>query len=963
MSTPTPQTAISAADFVNSIGINTSIDATNTSYGSFNQVEYALAYLGVTNVRDAYQGLNDSAEFNQLAAQLGISFDFYIENSAYGMNWQIAQIEASPGMVRYVEGPNEPDVNPQSYDGLTGLAAAASEQAALYAAIHGDTALNGNGKVTPVIQTSFAQVASFTAAGNLAADANDANVHEYFANGNTPGSNIATYIALGQLVSPGEPTIATEAGYYTMPSATGVDALVQAKYDLTLLFDDWQAGISTTYLFELMDEQADPGNTNPEDHYGLFNANGTPKLAATAVHNLIALLNDPNGAAATGTLSFSLTGLPATTGHDLLMTKANGSFVLALWNDVPLWNPTTANEISVAAVPVTLTLGSVYRSVSIYDPLLGTSATATYTNVSQIALQLPDHPILVEISAVAPPQLSLVQPVLTEAAQAGQPAENLWAPILANLTETNAAYTSGLTIASIGTTGATGTVSLNPATQTLDYTAAAYNPFATMDQFTYTVSDGHGGTASGSVDLLIAPPANTTYGMTAGQMVWASASNWTLYAEAAAQILLGSSAGGDTFYGLGDTTIAAYGTGNVISATAGNHTISAGSGTTTVSLAAGNNTIYGAGTGDEIVAGAGNDLVLGPTGQTSVTLGNGNQAVGLTGAGNSVTVGIGTSVISPGSGGNEVVTVAGGNAEIFAGGTLDTIHVLGGTNVIQSSTGQATIRLDAGTNTVDAEGTGNTIIGGNGNSTIWGPAGNTTVTLGNGNNLVQLTGAGNTVSLGTGSNIVDAGSGGTANITVAGGNSQIYIQGSGNSVSLTAGSNTVVATTTASTFAATTGSNVIAVTGNTNTVTGGSLSDSIMVTGNSNMISAGLGTEAIRFTGTANTVHVGSGTDSIYDSGSANTIVLAAAGSQETQVYGAVTTNSDIFDLRTLLAGTAWNGQSSLLGSFLSFSLAGSDATLWLNTTGQVGGTLHAVADLHASGPVTLSGFLAHAII
>lgn len=50
--------------------------------------------------------------------------------------------------------------------------------------------------------------------------------------------------------------------------------------------------MSATYLYELFDRDSSASNTNPEANFGLFNSDGTPKLAATAIHNLTTILAD-----------------------------------------------------------------------------------------------------------------------------------------------------------------------------------------------------------------------------------------------------------------------------------------------------------------------------------------------------------------------------------------------------------------------------------------------------------------------------------------------------------------------------------------------------------------------------------------------------------------------------------------------------------------------------------------------
>ena len=90
-----------------------------------------------------------------------------------------------------------------------------------------------------------------------------------------------------QLDAPGLPTVITETGYETNPADSygGADQTVQAKYTLDILVDAFLDGVSQTYLYELFDEGG--------QHFGLFNTDGTPKLVATAIHNLTTLLAIP----------------------------------------------------------------------------------------------------------------------------------------------------------------------------------------------------------------------------------------------------------------------------------------------------------------------------------------------------------------------------------------------------------------------------------------------------------------------------------------------------------------------------------------------------------------------------------------------------------------------------------------------------------------------------------------------
>jgi VCBS repeat-containing protein len=79
----------------------------------------------------------------------------------------------------------------------------------------------------------------------------------------------------------------------------------------------------------------------------------------------------------------------------------------------------------------------------------------------------------------------------------GTTSANLWTSLLANDTDVDTAHTS-LTITAVNTTGTAGAVSFNAATQSLTYHAPAT---LTPDTFQYTVSDGQGGTSTGTVSV------------------------------------------------------------------------------------------------------------------------------------------------------------------------------------------------------------------------------------------------------------------------------------------------------------------------------------------------------------------------------------------------------------------------------------------------------------------------------
>lgn len=406
--TITYTTASLASNFINSIGVNTHIDFTSSSYGNISAVENAINYLGVKNLRDSPENTADlgaTGLWQQVANATGAKFDAYMpEGSVANMQNSLGYVStlAGQGILSFLEGGNEED-QPYAVSLGNSLATTAQFQQQVYAL--------GHQLGLKVINMSFgvgwntSSTGDYGKVGDLAAYTDYANAHVYPGTGNTPGSTLAALDADANLAASGKPVINTELGWYTTANTTdpsAVSVTVQAKYTLDGLLDAYKAGDPQTFLYELLDQHAN--STNSEYNFGLFYADGTPKPAATAIHNLTTLLSDHGGSFTPGQLGFQLSGTLATD-NSLLMEKSDGSFWLAVWNETRLSGPTSPTDISVPNHTVTLTLAGT-ANVQVFDPLSGTSSVQSANGTTSIALSVPDHPILVEIQPVTAPPTS-----------------------------------------------------------------------------------------------------------------------------------------------------------------------------------------------------------------------------------------------------------------------------------------------------------------------------------------------------------------------------------------------------------------------------------------------------------------------------------------------------------------------------------------------------------------------------
>ncbi|WP_375310675.1 RHS repeat protein [Bradyrhizobium sp. A5] len=403
---PVDQTLHSASSFTGSIGVNTHVAYSWGGYSNLALVEDDLKYLGVTKLRDALATTPNSQPVMEGLAADGYKFDLIVSSStpaagSAGITQYLALLDSfvkdHPGSLIAIEGLNEANTQPFTYNGSSDISAAAKFQVALYTAIKGDASLSGVSVYN--LSLGYNDSSDYAKLGNLSGSVDYTNSHAYVGTSSSPQTVMNMLLANATSVASGKPVVITETGYSTVTSAPyiGVDQTVQAKSILNTLADAYKGGVNTTYLYELLDHGSDAGS-----NMGLFNADGTPKMAATAIHNLTTILADDGTGSNTPTtqLGYSLSGLPST-GNSMVLTKSNGAYDLVVWAEPKIWDDATDSEVAAPTSSVTVKLGAVHHSVVVYDPMSGTTPIASYTDVSQIVLPLSDHPLIIEIDAPA----------------------------------------------------------------------------------------------------------------------------------------------------------------------------------------------------------------------------------------------------------------------------------------------------------------------------------------------------------------------------------------------------------------------------------------------------------------------------------------------------------------------------------------------------------------------------------
>lgn len=391
-----------AQTFVDSIGVNTHINYFDRLYGNFDLLKQRLDESGIRHVRDGAVLQNDA--YNRLVygrwktlAGFGVKFDMCFDprgSIKQPNSEQISELlQLAGGAVESIEGPNELDISKKP----AWIDLVHNYQQSLFTAGKQVPATAGLNFVGP----SMAFVKNAQRVGDVSGFVTQGNLHTYAAGG-MPDGLYAKQAAEAVAMYAGKPLVVTETGYHNAMSNHGsqppISEAAGAKYIPRLYFQSFNAGIEKTYLYEFFDEGNDPGQTNQEFHFGLVRYDGTPKPAFVAMRNLISILRDGSGSTvASGTLSFQVSGQTDNLTHTLLR-KRNGVYYLALWQEVPSYDTRAQRDLSPETEDVTLSLANTFHRINLYDPIKGTAPIQSWSKTGKIAVQVPDHVLILELS-------------------------------------------------------------------------------------------------------------------------------------------------------------------------------------------------------------------------------------------------------------------------------------------------------------------------------------------------------------------------------------------------------------------------------------------------------------------------------------------------------------------------------------------------------------------------------------
>jgi hypothetical protein len=412
--------AQTADSFVQSIGIDTHIKNLSTPYGNYAALKAHLQELGVKHARDAAVVPSNRKvyeRYRDLCNSLGIKYTLNVNAHLWAKPPTATQIEQIVGQggcaVEMFEGPNEYNNN-HTYDGWG--ADLEEFQRGTFNAIN-----TSNHPEIPLLAAPLGKPSGdyppLSEIPDLAQESDANSTHSYPGGNHPTGSHRPEYdsllfdrdIPMAEYVgAPGRDLYATETGYSTANFINGVSEEAHAHYAPRISFEYFNAGIKRGFHYQLLDHLK-LGATDPQSHFGLIAYDGRKKSVFRALENTIDILEEPGSSAGftPGSLEYTLSGGDANV-HTTLLQKRDGTFYLALWQEVRSYDKQTDQMISVTPQKVTVQFSSAMKSVRVFDPTNIASSgptddaeshpSRTLSSVSSVTEPIGDQVKIIEVS-------------------------------------------------------------------------------------------------------------------------------------------------------------------------------------------------------------------------------------------------------------------------------------------------------------------------------------------------------------------------------------------------------------------------------------------------------------------------------------------------------------------------------------------------------------------------------------
>ena len=511
--------------------------------------------------------------------------------------------------------------------------------------------------------------------------------------------------------------------------ATLLDGLLDAQFRFGFSSTASTSGTGTaavtTYATVLPPTFLAAASGAPSSPTSLYDAGALTASGAAFVNLGSLIASGTGGASAGGTLSLGVAPYEQGVQYDEnveVFAGPGGSADILLWGDEEA--PSASGH-----GPSVVQFGMVQALVQVFDPTQGTTAVATFSNLSELDIaNSPDGPLVIRVS---------------DAATSASGTIGTYAGVVS-------AGGTGTTGTSGGGTGTTGTSTGGTGTAGSGTSTGGTSATGTGTGGTGSTGTGSTGTGTGST------------GTGTGSTGTGTSSTGTSSTGTSSTGTTGTNTGTNT--GVVSTGTSSTGTITGVTSTAG------ASGTTFVTPASGSSSVAASAAGNDVINSQGTDTIS-AGGGTDVVYASGPAATVLGGAGALVFI-AGAGTYNAGGGAGADTLYGGSGSDTLTGGAAtNSILVAGsGNTTLSGGAGSAAVMFGgpASNSFLGGAGGGDTMVGGtganvfamaSGDVAFGGPNSSDTFYTGNGNALIVEGNGAEHVVLGSGVSIVFAGSG------------------------------------------------------------------------------------------------------------------------------------------------------------------------------------------------------------
>jgi hypothetical protein len=169
-----------------------------------------------------------------------------------------------------------------------------------------------------------------------------------------------------------------------------------AVYMLRTFLEHFRDGIPRTYAYELLDEKPDPRGRDSELHFGLLRHNFSRKPAYVALRNMLAVVGREGGRPSLRPLRIDM-ARPNGDVRRLVLRKADGSYVVALWRLASVWDRDHRHALHVAPRSLALRIPGAWR-VRVADPIRSARERRLRRRSGAVHVRLGARPLLLHVS-------------------------------------------------------------------------------------------------------------------------------------------------------------------------------------------------------------------------------------------------------------------------------------------------------------------------------------------------------------------------------------------------------------------------------------------------------------------------------------------------------------------------------------------------------------------------------------